>query len=103
MERDELELFEKSLRHATENHTGEALDDALVQLGWPDALAVDRRAAVSLLFELQGAANAASSALDRVVRAALCLDPAATTGVVLPTLGRSRSTSTGGRSTLRMT
>ena len=33
-------------RHATETHTGAALDAALGELGWHDALAVDRRAAV---------------------------------------------------------
>ena len=67
----DLELFERSLRHATEQHTGDALDAALAELGWHDAL-VDRPArAVSPLFELQGAANATSSALDHVVAFAL--------------------------------
>jgi hypothetical protein len=69
----ELELFRKSVQHATANHTGEALDAALDELGWSDALAVDQRAAVSTLFEMQGAANATSSALGRVVTTALGL------------------------------
>ena len=42
-----------------------ALDAALGDLGWHDALADDPQAAVSLLFELQGEANATSSALDQ--------------------------------------
>ena len=45
------------------------------ELGWHDALAMDTRAAVSLLFELQGAANATSSALTAVVARALGLPP----------------------------
>jgi Acyl-CoA dehydrogenase, C-terminal domain len=87
MDGEERELFEKALRHAAANHTGEALDAALGELGWRDALAADARAAVSLLFELQGAANATSSALDDVVLAALHAVPTPAAGVVLPTLG----------------
>ena len=67
MDGDDLELFERSLRQATEAHTGAALDGALVDLGWPDALADEPQAAVSLLFALQGEANATSSALDHVL------------------------------------
>jgi len=43
---------------------------------------------VSALFELQGAANTTSSALDDVFVAALDLGPAPAMGVVLPPLGR---------------
>ena len=67
MDREELELFRASLQQACSSHTGKALDDALDELGWRDALGVDRRAAVSTLFELQGMANATSSALDAVM------------------------------------
>jgi hypothetical protein len=87
MDRADLDLFERSLRHATGQHTGPALDAALDALGWRDALAVDRRAAVSILFELQGQENVSSSALDHVLRDALGLD-AAPPAVVLPRLGR---------------
>jgi alkylation response protein AidB-like acyl-CoA dehydrogenase len=87
MDGEERELFEKGLRHATANHTGEALDAALGELGWRDALAADPRAAVPLLFELQGAANATSSGLDDVVLASLGAAPAPAVGVVLPPLG----------------
>ena len=62
---EDLELFERSLRHATESAAGaegaEALDLALDELGWHDALAEDRRTAVALLFELQGSAASMSS------------------------------------------
>src|SRR5437879_6510299 len=59
-----LELFERSVGHALDRHTGAALDAALAELGWHDALATDQRVAVSTLFTRQGAANATSSALD---------------------------------------
>jgi hypothetical protein len=71
IEGHDLELFERSLRNATEQHTGEALDVALADLGWHDALSFDPRAAVSRLFELQGEAAATSSALDHVVAFAI--------------------------------
>lgn len=84
MDREELELFEKSLRHATATASGAALDAALAELGWADALTTDPRAAVSLLFELQGGAATTSGALDLVLADALGLAPGA--GVVLPPL-----------------
>ena len=83
MDREELELFRASLQQACSSHTGKALDDALDELGWRDALGVDRRAAVSTLFELQGMANATSSALDAIMGRALDVDGP----VVLPPLG----------------
>jgi hypothetical protein len=86
MDRDELELFRASLQQATSGNTGKALDDALDELGWRDALVEDRRAAVSVLFELQGMANATSSALDVVLASALGVD--ADEAVVLPPLGQ---------------
>ena len=66
MDAADLELFERSLRHATEHATGAELDAALDELGWREALVDDARSAVSMLFELQGAANATSSALSKV-------------------------------------
>jgi hypothetical protein len=87
MDGADLELFERSLRHATEHETGDALDAALDELGWRDALGIDRRAAVSLLFELQGASTVTSSALDHVVLDALGLGHLPP-GVVLPPLDR---------------
>jgi hypothetical protein len=86
MDDGERALFEQSLRRATEGQTHEALDVALTSLGWHDALDDDRRAAVSILFELQGAAPATSSALDHLVGRALAPPPDHTTGVVLPAL-----------------
>ena len=67
IEGNDFELFERSLRHALSSHSGEALDRRLEEVGWHDALALDRSAAVSTLFDLQGRANATSSALEAVV------------------------------------
>jgi len=86
MDAEDRELFDRSLAHATATHSGPALDAALDELGWGDALAEDPRAAVGLLFEHQGRANAGSSALDRVLAVALGLDGP----VVLPALGGHR-------------
>jgi len=92
MERAERELFGGAVRHATDAHPGDAraLDGALAELGWHDALAAEPRLAVSVLFECQGAANATSGALGEVVRGALGLGDAGAPGaVVLPALGRA--------------
>ena len=87
MDDGDRKLFAESLQHAAERHSGAALDSALDELGWTDALDDDSRDAVSILFELQGAENVTSSALDVVLASSLGLDPA-TTGIVLPRIGR---------------
>jgi hypothetical protein len=87
IEGHDLELFDRSLRSATEQHTGDALDAALHDLGWSDALSFDTRAAVSCLFEAQGAADATSSALDVVLTFGLGRALDDTTTVVLPPIG----------------
>jgi Acyl-CoA dehydrogenase, C-terminal domain len=89
MDRDDLVLFERSLSDATDRNTGIALDAALDGLGWEDALADDRRAAVSVLFELQGRTGATSSALGQVMAHALGLADGQerTRGAVLPIVG----------------
>lgn len=94
MDADDLALFEQSLRRANETCTGAALDDALVDLGWHDALAADPRAAIAVHFELQGRAAATSSALDHVVAGALGVEAVA---VVLPALGRCEPPGRDGR------
>jgi Acyl-CoA dehydrogenase, C-terminal domain len=81
---EELALLRQSLRKTIASHNAAGLDTALEELGWPEALAADARAAVSVLFELQGAANVTSSALDWVLAHALGYGGAA---VVLPAPG----------------
>jgi hypothetical protein len=88
MDPEDRELFEQSLRSAVaEAGAGGALDDALEQLGWVDALAADPQAAISVLFPLQGRANATSAALDHVVRDALGIDDVVS--AVMPALGEA--------------
>jgi hypothetical protein len=41
MDSVDLELFEQSLAHATSDYSGHALDAALEELGWHDALAIE--------------------------------------------------------------
>lgn len=86
---EDLELFERSLAHATGSASGAALDAELDALGWADALALDPRAAIDTLFTLQGAANSTSGALDRVLIDALFGPEDGEVGhaIVLPRLG----------------
>jgi Acyl-CoA dehydrogenase, C-terminal domain len=86
MERAELALFTRGVRDATESASGAALDAALAELGWLDALDTDPQAAVSVLFECQGAANATSSALERVFARGLGLRDEVASGIVFPAL-----------------
>jgi len=88
MDGAERDVFERGLRHAVEAHTGAALDAALLELGWPDALAQDTQEAVAVFFALQGSAHASSSALDRVLACSIGLDVPPSSGFVLPPLGR---------------
>lgn len=90
MDADERALFAASLEQASARHTGEALDAALDELGWHEALRAEPDAAVPLLFEAQGAANSTSSALMAVLAAALAPEIASACGVVLPALGQAR-------------
>jgi hypothetical protein len=88
MEDEDRLLFERTLAKATAEHTGAALDAALDEVGWSDALSIDPHTAVSVLFELQGAANATSSALGQVFAHALGVKLSAGTVFVLPSIGR---------------
>ncbi len=84
MEDQELALFAGAVTRATDTASGGALDRALEDLGWRDALAVDPQAAVSVLFDAAGRANATSSALGWLLADALGAGP--DTAVVLPLL-----------------
>ncbi len=74
-----------------ESHAGRALDLSLDELGWHQALTVDPRTAVSLLFEIQGAVNTSSSALGSVLGYALGVEPSPTAGIILPAAGQWRA------------
>ena len=84
IEDEKRALFAESLTRAVAAGSGEVLDRALDDLGWREAVAVDRRAAVSLLFDATGRANATSAALDWLLADALGAPREA--AVVLPPL-----------------
>ena len=81
-------LFERSVQHAVGLHRGQALDAALFELGWHDALDHDTRTAVATLFSFQGSEPASSSSLDHVLAHHLELESPPAAGVVLPALGQ---------------
>jgi len=89
IEGEDLALFVRGIADAAGHATGRELDAALDALGWADALSTDPRAAVSVLFTHQGAANATSSALGTVVAHALGLGDVPGSRIVLPEIGRS--------------
>jgi hypothetical protein len=86
MDAAERALFAAAVQRVTAAGSGLALDAALDELGWADALAEDRRTAVAVLFEAQGEANATSSALDQVISASLGVTTHYHAAVVLPPL-----------------
>ena len=79
MDRDDLELFSRSVEHAV---GAPSVDAALEELGWREALEDDPRAAVSVLFEQQGRANVTSTALSWLLAHVLGVEGS----VVLPAL-----------------
>lgn len=88
MDAEELALFRVAVARAVEAQSGDALDAALEDVGWSDALEADPASAVSVLFECQGAAHATSAALDRLLAGALGAlgHPSTPEAVVLPRL-----------------
>jgi hypothetical protein len=88
MDREDLELFQRSLRDATNDCSGPALDVALEEFGWREAMAIEPRAAISTFFQLQGESNAISSALGQVVRRGLGLSDTPAIEIVLPPISR---------------
>ena len=87
MDAADRQLFERGVRQATERATGDALDEALRELGWADALADEPYASISILFRLQGRSSVTSTALDQVLATGLGLPATEPVAVVLPPLG----------------
>jgi hypothetical protein len=88
MDEEERELFGKGIEHATRTTSGAALDAALDDLGWRDALATDPATTVATVFGHQGATATTSSALGVVMAHALGVELDGSTGLVLPPLGQ---------------
>lgn len=84
MDGAERSLFTDTVRQLTLQHSGDDLDSALGELGWAEALTVDRSVAVSALFEALGEANATSSALDQVLSSVLTTSDREAVAVLLP-------------------
>ena len=91
MDDDDRERFAVGLRHACMHRSGAALDLGLHELGWNEALAEDRRTAVSLLFEVRGETGAGAPPLGAVLGAALGVTIPPGAGFVLPPLGGDRT------------
>jgi len=87
MDDDERALFDETLRRACASSSGTALDRALDDLGWAEALSTDPRLAVSSLFDRLGSTNASASALNAVIGSALGLETGPVVGTVLPAPG----------------
>jgi hypothetical protein len=79
-------LFGEAVRHACRAAGGRTLDRALDEIGWHDALLLEPRLAVSVLFGEMGAATTCASALGAVVGSALGIKAARSAGPVLPAL-----------------
>jgi len=85
MEADELELLDKSVRHAL---TLEAdADQALEAIGWSDVLSAEPRDAVSVVFGALGDLNAVASSLDDVMLDGLGVPWALDGALTLPAFG----------------
>jgi hypothetical protein len=87
MDAADLELFEGTIENVTREHTGPALDVALEDAGWYEAMQHEPRAAIATLFQLQGSHNVTSSALSRVILFALGRNDQSGAGTVLPAIG----------------
>jgi hypothetical protein len=88
IEADERALLEESVRAALARAGGAVPADALLeQLGWRELLDADPRAAVEIVFDALGRANAAAALLDDVLAAALGAKPRADLAVLLPRFG----------------
>ncbi|MFB4309441.1 acyl-CoA dehydrogenase family protein [Actinomadura sp. GTD37] len=88
MDADVAGLLAQSFEQAFKSESAAAVDAALDEMGWREALEAEGAAVLPLLFTRQGAANAASGALDDVLAAALGTPSGPRTAVVLPEFGR---------------
>ena len=85
MEADELELLDRTVRHALGSEAD--ADDALEGIGWSDVLAAEPRDAVSVVFGALGDLHAVASALDDVMLDGLGVTAALGSAVALPAFG----------------
>ena len=92
MDAAERQLLDETVRDAISDAVvsgadAAAVDKVLTDLGWLEMLDAEPRDATAIVFTALGLANAASSALDDVVAAALGVAPRLDLAVVLPDYG----------------
>jgi Acyl-CoA dehydrogenase, C-terminal domain len=87
MDAETAGLLSQSLERAFRNATAKAVEAALDEVGWREALEEEGAAVIPLLFARQGAANATSGALDDLLTSALGLPAGPGTAFVLPEFG----------------
>jgi hypothetical protein len=88
MDAETAALLAQSLDRAFRRETATAVEAALDEIGWREALEEEGAAVIPPLFTRQGAANAASGALDDLLTVALGLPAGSDTAFVLPAFGR---------------
>jgi len=88
MDDETADLLARSFERVFEGGSAADAEKALDEVGWREALEAEGAAVPPLLFARQGAANAASGALDDVLAAALAVPAGPGTAVVLPEFGR---------------
>jgi len=92
MDAAERQLLDETVRDAITDATvsgadAAAIDKVLTDLGWLEMLDAEPRDATAIVFTALGLSNAASSALDDVLAAALGVTPQSGLAVVLPAYG----------------
>lgn len=88
MDTETAGLLGESLERAFRRETVAAVEAALDEVGWREALEEEGNAVIPLLFTRQGMANATSGALDDLLTAALGLPVDPGTAFVLPEFGK---------------
>lgn len=87
MDAETADLLSQSFQRVFEHGAVAAVEAALEEVGWREALVAEGLAVIPLLFARQGVVNAASGALDDLLTAGLGLPPDAATAFVLPPFG----------------
>ncbi|MFA1541902.1 acyl-CoA dehydrogenase family protein [Actinomadura monticuli] len=87
MDDETADLLARSFERVFEGGSAADVEKALDEVGWREALEAEGAAVPPLLFARQGAATAASGALDDVLAVALGVPAGPGTAVVLPEFG----------------
>jgi hypothetical protein len=101
---DERALMEETVRAALAEAVaaGSGADAVLAKLGWRELHASEPDDAIAIVFGALGATNAAATALDDVLAAALGVEPRAECAVLLPRFGAWEPPGRAGLATARV-